>query len=113
MGVCRSREAEFPDDLEDLALEYSLTVNKLRRLTALCRIISVTPHMLDRLHASFNTMDLDANGTLSRDEFIETVLSTEPSNFSVRAFGVFDANHDRRIGEPSLLSLYLSPLCCG
>jgi hypothetical protein len=48
---------------------------------------------VDRIHASFSMLDLDATGTIDRGEMIEG-LGADKTLFAYEAFNVFDKNHD-------------------
>jgi Ca2+-binding EF-hand superfamily protein len=48
---------------------------------------------VDRIHASFSMLDLDATGTIDRSEMIEG-LGADKTLFAYEAFNVFDKNHD-------------------
>mmetsp|Transcript_54089 Transcript_54089/g.69486 ORF Transcript_54089/g.69486 Transcript_54089/m.69486 type:complete len:378 (+) Transcript_54089:104-1237(+) len=96
--------------IAEKAVEYQLTANQSTELVVIMKYLGLTWHEVDRIHASFNMMDLDATQSISRQELLESLGAGE-TKYAHDAFRVFDKNRDGSIDFVEFL-VATTKLCC-
>lgn len=93
MGSCSSCHNSF---FLRKSIEFNLTVIQVNELDAYRANLRLSWHDVDRLHSSFNMLDLDHDGKITLWEFL-AIVGESSSNISLSVFRLFDMDHDTKI----------------
>jgi len=94
MGSAASANANV--DPNSKCKEYSMNLLEVFDIVDFMRWLDLSWHDVDRIHASYNILDLDKDRRIRIDEFVE-FLGEEKSDFAADVFRIFDRDGDNNM----------------